>query len=87
MTARAAANRRGIVYMASGMSCLVLNDTLMKHVGQSLGVAQLICVRGVLAVLMIMAVAHALGATTRLRTSRPPISPRACGRRNGRTCR
>lgn len=68
MTARAAANRRGILYMASGMSCLVLNDTLMKYAGQSLGVAQLICVRGVMAVLMMLAVAHALGATTRLRT-------------------
>lgn len=63
-----AANRRGILYMASGMACLVLNDSLMKYLGNSFGVAQLICVRGIMAVLMILAVARALGATARLRT-------------------
>ena len=66
-SAGAAANRRGILYMASGMACLVLNDTVMKYVGQSLGVGQLIAVRGLMAVLMILAVARALGATARMR--------------------
>ncbi|MEO8137775.1 MAG: DMT family transporter [Betaproteobacteria bacterium] len=66
--ARAAANQRGILYMASGMACLVLNDALMKYVGSSVSVAQMICVRGVMAILMILIVAHALGATARLRT-------------------
>ncbi len=56
--------------MASGMSCLVLNDSVMKYVGSSIDVAQLITVRGVMAVVMILAVAHALGATTQLRTLR-----------------
>ena len=63
----AAANRRGILYMASGMACLVLNDSLMKYLGSSFGVAQLICVRGIMAVLMILIVARALGATAHLR--------------------
>ena len=67
-SAHAAANRRGILYMASGMACLVLNDSLMKYVGSSLGVAQLICVRGVMAVVMILVVARALGVTSRLPT-------------------
>ena len=61
------ANRRGIVYLAVGMACLVLNDTLMKYLGGSIGVAQLICVRGIMAVLMLLAVARALGATVHLR--------------------
>lgn len=64
---QAAANRSGILYMASGMACLVLNDSLMKYLGSSLGVAQLISVRGIMAVIMILAVARALGATANLR--------------------
>ena len=66
--AHAAANRRGILYMATGMACLVLNDTVMKYMGQSLGVAQLISVRGIMAVIMVLAVARAIGATSRLPT-------------------
>ncbi len=62
----AAANRRGILYLAAGMACLVLNDTLMKYLGASLGIAQLIAVRGVIAMVMILAVAHALGVSGRL---------------------
>ncbi|MEO7761663.1 MAG: DMT family transporter [Casimicrobiaceae bacterium] len=68
ISSRAAANRRGILYMASGMACLVLNDSLMKYVGLTLGVTQMVFVRGVIAVLMILVVAHALGATAALRS-------------------
>ena len=67
-SSQAAANRRGILFMASGMACLVLNDTVMKYVGQSLGVAQMLFVRGTMAVLMILAVARATGATRQMRT-------------------
>jgi drug/metabolite transporter (DMT)-like permease len=67
---RAAENRRGILYMAAGMSCLVLNDTLMKFLGQSHGVDQLICVRGLIAITMILAVARGIGATAALSTLR-----------------
>lgn len=63
---QAAANRRGILYLSAAMVCLVLNDALMKQVGQGLGVPQMILVRGLMALLMVLAVAHALGATARL---------------------
>lgn len=63
---QAAANRRGILYLCAAMICLVLNDALMKHVGQTLGVPQMILLRGVMALLMVLAVARALGATARL---------------------
>jgi drug/metabolite transporter (DMT)-like permease len=61
----AAANRRGILYMATGMAALVLNDTVMKYVGQSLGLAQMLSVRGMMAIVMILVVARAMGATSK----------------------
>jgi drug/metabolite transporter (DMT)-like permease len=61
-----AANRRGILYMAAAMVCLVLNDSLMKHLGRSLPVPQMVFVRGVFAVLMVYAVARWTGASSRL---------------------
>ena len=66
MSAVAAANRRGILCMAAAMLCLVLNDALMKHLGQALPVPQMVFIRGVFAVLMIYAVARWTGATARL---------------------
>ena len=66
MSTSGAANRRGILYMAAAMVCLVLNDSLMKHLGRSLPVPQMVFVRGVFAVLMVFAVARGTGATTRL---------------------
>ena len=63
---RAAANRRGILYMAAAMVCLVANDALMKLQGQSLPVAQMVFVRGAMATVMVLAVARAMGAATRL---------------------
>lgn len=66
MSPGAAANRRGILYMASAMVCLVLNDALMKHLGQALPVPQMVCIRGAFAVLMVYAVARWTGAATRL---------------------
>lgn len=70
ITKRAAANRRGILFMASGMAALVLNDTIMKYVGQSLGLGQMLTVRGTIAMLMILAVARATGATSKFATLR-----------------
>lgn len=66
MTAGAAANRRGILYMAAAMVCLVLNDALMKQVGQTLPVPQMVFVRGLIALAMVFGVARLTGATTRL---------------------
>ncbi|MBA4328312.1 MAG: EamA family transporter, partial [Polaromonas sp.] len=62
-----AANRRGIVCMVGAMGCFVTNDALVKFASQSMPSAQLIFIRGFMSVLLVLAVAHALGATTRLR--------------------
>lgn len=63
---QAAANRRGILFMAGAMVCLVLNDAIVKQVGQTMPVPQMVVVRGLMAGLMVLAVAHATGATARL---------------------
>ncbi len=63
----AAANRRGIVCMVGAMGCFVTNDALVKFASQSMPSAQLIFIRGVMSVLLVLAVAHALGATSRMR--------------------
>lgn len=67
LSASAAANRRGIVCMVGAMGCFVTNDALVKFASQSMPSAQLIFIRGFMSVLLVLAVAHALGATTRLR--------------------
>jgi len=64
---QAAANRRGIVCMVGAMGCFVTNDALVKFASQSMPSAQLIFIRGAMSVLLVLAVAHALGATARLR--------------------
>lgn len=67
LSTSAAANRRGIVCMVGAMGCFVSNDALVKFASQSMPSAQLIFVRGAMSVLLVLAVAHALGATARLR--------------------
>ncbi len=47
----AAHNRRGVIAMSVGMASFVLNDSLVKYVSASLPPAQLIFLRGLLAVL------------------------------------
>ena len=75
---QAAANRRGILYMAAAMVCLVLNDAIVKQVGQAMPVPQMIVVRGLMAALMVLAVARATGATDRLaRLADRPVLARA----------
>ncbi|UCE31945.1 MAG: DMT family transporter, partial [Burkholderiales bacterium] len=61
------ANRRGVLAICAAMACFVVNDALVKYVSQALPTAQLILIRGVMASLLVLAVAHALGATTRMR--------------------
>jgi drug/metabolite transporter (DMT)-like permease len=61
-----AANRRGVLAMAAGMGCFVTNDTLVKYVSQSLPSSQLIFLRGVFASALLLAIAQALGVTSRL---------------------
>jgi drug/metabolite transporter (DMT)-like permease len=65
-TAQVAANRRGILFISAAMACLVSNDALMKYVGQTMPLAQLIFLRGLIATVLVLAVAHMLGATARI---------------------
>src|SRR5690349_17958746 len=61
-------NRRGIVYMVSGMACLVVNDSIVKYVGETIGVTQVVAVRGAIAVALLAAVAWRTGAVAQWRT-------------------
>ena len=60
-----AANRRGIVSMICSVAFFIANDVLVKYVSQTLAAAQLIFIRGLLACVLLLAVAHAMGATRR----------------------
>jgi len=68
LSSSAAANRRGILAMALGMASFVTNDSLVKYVSQTLPAAQLIFLRGLFATALLLAVAHALGATGRMQS-------------------
>lgn len=61
----AQANRRGIAAMCLSMASFLVNDSLVKHVSAQLPAAQLICLRGLFAVLLLLAVGHALGQLRR----------------------
>jgi len=63
----AAANRRGIACISAAMVCFVVNDMLMKKLGESLPLPQLIVMRGCVATLLVLTLAQATGATRRLR--------------------
>lgn len=65
-TARSAANRRGILLMSCAMAVFVVNDALVKYVSQTLPAMQLIFIRGVFGSVLLLAVAHAMGATRSL---------------------
>lgn len=60
-----AANRRGIVSMICSVAFFIANDVLVKYVSQTLAAAQLIFIRGLLASVLLLAVAHIMGATRR----------------------
>jgi drug/metabolite transporter (DMT)-like permease len=60
------ANRRGIQYMAAAMACFVINDSIVKYTSQSMPATQLIFLRGLMASVIIFAVARATGATVQL---------------------
>jgi drug/metabolite transporter (DMT)-like permease len=61
-----AANRRGVLAISAGMACFVANDTLVKYVSQSLPASQLILLRGIMASVLLLAIAHGMGTTRRL---------------------
>jgi len=64
-TTASAANRRGVAYICAAMVFFVANDALMKALGQDLGLAQMIFLRGLVTLALLLAVAHATGATRR----------------------
>jgi drug/metabolite transporter (DMT)-like permease len=61
------ANRLGILAMIGAMACFIVNDALVKYASQTMPAAQLIFVRGVMATLLVLAAAQAMGATRRVR--------------------
>lgn len=63
----AKANRRGVLSMIGAMACFIVNDGLVKFVSEALPAAQLIFVRGVMASLLMLAVAQAVGEMKQIR--------------------
>jgi len=61
-----AANRRGVLAISAGMASFVANDTLVKYVSETLPASQLIFLRGLMASVLLLVIAHAMGATRRL---------------------
>ncbi len=59
-------NRRGILAMSLSMACFVANDALVKHVSASLPSGQLIFVRGLMATVLMLAVAQGMGLLRQL---------------------
>jgi drug/metabolite transporter (DMT)-like permease len=55
--------------MIGAMACFIVNDSLVKYASQTMPATQLIFVRGVMASLLVLAVAHATGATRRFARS------------------
>ncbi len=53
--------------MIGAMACFIVNDALVKYASQTMPPAQLIFVRGVMASVLVLAVAQATGATRRIR--------------------
>ena len=73
-----AANRRGIIALSLAMASFIANDAIVKYVSQSLGGGQLIFIRGVFATVLLLGVAHAMGATALMREMwRKPLALRA----------
>jgi drug/metabolite transporter (DMT)-like permease len=61
-----AANRRGVLAVTAGMACFVANDTIVKYVSESMPSSQLIFLRGVMASVLVLALAQATGAARRI---------------------
>jgi drug/metabolite transporter (DMT)-like permease len=56
------ANRHGILCMCAAMACFVVNDSLVKYASQSMASAQLVFIRGVMASILVLALARSAGA-------------------------
>jgi hypothetical protein len=64
---RARHNRVGIAWMVLGMSAFIGNDAMIKALGERLPAAQMLVVRGVMAITLITLVAWRMGALGSLR--------------------
>ena len=53
--------------MIGAMACFIVNDSLVKYASETMPAMQLIFVRGVMATLLVLAVAQATSATRRIR--------------------
>ncbi|MFP5460953.1 MAG: DMT family transporter [Gammaproteobacteria bacterium] len=63
---RAQANRVGILWMLLAVTAFICNDALIKSLGERLPTAQMIVVRGVMAITLILLVAWRMGALARI---------------------
>ncbi len=63
---RAHANRLGILWMVVAMTAFIGNDAMIKSLGERLPAAQMIVVRGVMAISLIAVVAWKMGAMARI---------------------
>lgn len=64
---KARENRAGILWMCLAMSTFMCNDAIIKAVGARVPAAQIMVVRGVMAIALIMLVAWRMGALTHIR--------------------
>lgn len=72
------ANRRGIALMSAAMVFFVVNDAIVKLVSATLPTAQLVFLRGLMAIVLVAAVARHLGALRGVReAARAPVVARA----------
>jgi drug/metabolite transporter (DMT)-like permease len=68
----AADNRRGIISMSVSMALFIANDGFTKYVSATMPTGQLIFIRGVVSVLLVLVVAHALGALPKIKMTVAP---------------
>jgi drug/metabolite transporter (DMT)-like permease len=66
-------NRIGVLLMIASMALFIFNDALVKHVGETMSVAQLIFIRGIFASLLIGGVLLITGAWRQWRATLEPI--------------
>lgn len=60
------ANRAGILAMIASMGLFIVNDALVKYASQTMPAAQLIFIRGVMATILVLGAAQAMGAMPRI---------------------
>jgi drug/metabolite transporter (DMT)-like permease len=66
------ANRIGITWMVIGMTAFIANDAMIKAIGARVPAAQMIVVRGVMAISLITLVAWRMGALGQIRAALQP---------------